>query len=166
MKKYKEFRPTQFDAKGLNAEKFGIGEYLVVPVSHTRDSGPLDESNFAVSVDMLGGESEDVQVHRFRHWGPGWFEIILVNLEARDKVAVAEGIEANLADYPVLDEEDFSRREWEAIQAYWDSLGMSEKARYCAEANESIFAARVVDFGEFAERAPRAAKRIEESGRE
>lgn len=166
MKPYKEFRPTQFDSRGLSGEYHGISEFLVLGVSRTRDSGPLDESNFASALELLGGESEDVQIHRFGHWGPGWFEIILINPEAKDKLAIAEEIESSLADYPVLNEEDFSNREWEQINQYWDSLTLRDKYQYCHESGESIFAARANNFSDFSERAPRAAEHIEESGRE
>lgn len=121
MQRYKEFSPTQFDAKGLNAGRFGIGEFLVGPCSHTRDSEPLEESNFFSLLRELGGESDDVQVHRFGHWGPGWFEIILINPEAADKVAIAQGIEDALQDYPIVDESDFSERENEECCELWES---------------------------------------------
>lgn len=118
MQTYKEFRPTQFDSKGLCGESRGISEFLVVPVKQTRDSGPFEQSNFAVALKLLGGESDTVQVHRFRHWGPGWFEIVLVNPTDAKRVKVAEEIEYSLADYPILDEDDLSNREWEAINQY------------------------------------------------
>ncbi len=167
MQKYKEFSPTQFDSKGLLGEYHGIADYLVIPVMHTRDSRPLDESNFATALDMLGGEDgEDVQVHRFGHWGPGWFEIVLINPLRDDLVKVGEEIEASLADYPALNDEDFSNREWEQVMMYWEQMGLREKYEYCRRAGESIFAARANDFSDFSERAPKAAERIEESGRE
>jgi hypothetical protein len=117
MQTYGEFRPTQFDAAGL-----GLSEqqnWFVLPVSQTRDSGELDKSNFAVALEQLGGESETVQVHRFGHWGPGWYEIIIVDPADVERVKTAEGIESSLADYPVLSDEDVSRREWNAYTNTW-----------------------------------------------
>lgn len=124
MKKYSEFAPTGFDCRGLGLPD--QQNWLVAPVSRTRDSGPLDESNFECALAQLGGESEDVQIHRFSHWGPCWFEIILINPERRDLVSKAEEIEASLEDYPVLDDEDHSRREWEAYEESWDAWGRDE----------------------------------------
>ena len=118
MKPYKAFRPTVFDPKGL-----GLAEQqewlLLEAVSQNRDSKPLEQSNFAAALFLLGGESDTVEVHRFGHWGPGWFEIILIDPAATDKIAIAQEIEAGLADYPVLDEEDLSRREHEEASQIW-----------------------------------------------
>ena len=110
---YRDFRPTGFDPAGLNGDENGISDYLVVPVGRNRDSGIRQESNFQTALKMLGGESKKVQVHRFGHWGPGWFEIILVDPKATKKVEIAEEIRSKLEDYPLLDEDDYSRREYE-----------------------------------------------------
>jgi hypothetical protein len=67
MKKYKDYSPTEFDCKGLNLPD--KQEWLVVPVMQTRDSGPLELSNFRTALKMLCDESENVEVHRFGHWG-------------------------------------------------------------------------------------------------
>ena len=77
--RYRDWSPTAFDPKGLNGEENNVSGWLVMPVSRTRDTGPFEESNFHTCVDMLGGESDYVEVHRFGHWGPGWIEIILVD---------------------------------------------------------------------------------------
>lgn len=114
MTPYHEFQPTSFDPKGLNADRHNIGDFLVFPVTQTRDSTILDRSNFAVALEALGGESPDVQVHRFGHWGPGWFELILINPTNADKITIAESLEASLSDYPVLDEMDYYTRRDEA----------------------------------------------------
>lgn len=163
MQRYREFQPTPFDARGLLGEYHGISEYFVAPVSQTRDSGPLDESNFASALKSLGGESEDVQVHRFGHWGPGWFEIILINPARADLVAVGEQLESSLADYPVLDEDDYSRREWEAAEEYWESCSLRERVQYLQERGESVFAARAESLSELSRRASRTCDRILES---
>lgn len=111
MQTYGEFRPTSLDPAGLGLDD--QQHWLVLPTSRTRDSDELAESNFATALEILGGEGEDVEVHRFGHWGPGWFEIIIVRPDT-DAAAEAASIECALADYPVLDDEDYSRREWEA----------------------------------------------------
>lgn len=73
--------------------------WIVAPVSRNRDSGPLDESNFASALELLGGESESCEVHRFGHWGPGWYEIIIVHPSRAREI---DDLESSLESYPVL----------------------------------------------------------------
>lgn len=120
MTPYKHHRPTGFDRAGAFLDE-DRQDWLVAPVTQTRDSGPIDESNFKCFLDGLGGEGESVEVHRFGHWGPGWYEIIIIDPKAEDIVAKAEEMEAALENYPVLDEEDLSKRENEAEQESWVS---------------------------------------------
>jgi hypothetical protein len=141
MKKYKDFAPTSFDSKGAFLPE--QGEWLVVPVGQNRDSGCLDRSNFRTALEILGGEQENlVEVHRFGHWGPGWFEIIIVHpsLEAQVKA-----IEDKLENYLVLDYEDYSTLEWEAAEEYWEQMSISDRIDVCNKYNVSIFAARRSD---------------------
>ena len=70
---------------------------------------------------MLWGESEHVQVCRFGHWGPGWIEIIIVDPNHEPTLDKAGGIICALEDYPVLDDNDFSEREYEAAQSTWEN---------------------------------------------
>lgn len=156
---YREFSPTEFDRAGafLDDEQ---QDWLVSSVSRTRDSGILDQSNFACTLKALEECGEDFEVHRFSHWGPGWFEIII----ARPGTVAAntlQSIEDSLADYPILDENDHSEREWNAAADYWKSMRVSDRVRLIQEcrdrfgkryANESgapsIFAARRDDIPE------------------
>lgn len=125
MKPYKNFQPTGFDSKGLGLPD--QQDWLQLEgVTQTRDSGPLERSNFAAAVEMLGGESDTVEVHRFGHWGPGWFEIILIDPSAEDKVKIGKEIESRLVDYPILDDEAFSELENEEIEEAWSNFGYSE----------------------------------------
>lgn len=114
MQLYKEFQPTQFDSKGLCADRLGIGNWLVLPLAQNRDSEILETCNFEVALELLGGESKNVQVHRFGHWANGWFEIIIVNPRCKKKVAIAKDIEDNLENYPILNEEKYSEKLFEA----------------------------------------------------
>jgi hypothetical protein len=95
-----------------------------------------------VALEMLGGESETVEVHRFGHWGPGWFEIIIVNPCDADKRGIAEGIEAILEEYSILDESKWSEMEYEATAKYWQQCSMRDRMRECERAGVSKFAAR------------------------
>lgn len=108
---YKEFQPTSFDCKGLGLPD--RQDWLVAPVGQNRDSEALYRSNFIVVYeDLIKYGYDDVEIHRFGHWGPGWFEIILVrpNTEA---AKIAEEWECALSDYPVADEMHLSQLESE-----------------------------------------------------
>jgi hypothetical protein len=132
METYSSFRPTGFDSHiEINRDDEESREdWLVVPVSHNRDSECFAESNFAVALEMLGGESETVEVHRFSHWGPGWFELILVKPDTLAE-AIAYEIEGKLADYPLLDEDDCSEREHIAAQETWENCyNTTERLKY------------------------------------
>lgn len=126
MKTYKTFRPTSFDRAGICLPD--NQEWLVAPVSRNRDSNCLSESNFAAFVKAMGGESENVQVHRFGHWANGWFEIVLINPALPGLVKQAEELEGALENYPVLDEGDFSEREQDEANATWRNC-YTEKER-------------------------------------
>ncbi|MDO8643923.1 MAG: hypothetical protein Q7S00_03010, partial [bacterium] len=101
-------------------------------VFRNRDSELLDESNFESALKELGGESENVQIFRFGHWACGWWEVLGVR---DDKIPGAEDIEKRLAQYPVLDEDEYSRRESDAtyenfIQAGGDKITGVESEVY------------------------------------
>ena len=114
---YSQFRPTCFDRAGICLPD--QQDWLVAPCSTNRDADALTRSNFKCCLSVLGGESETVQVHRFGHWGPGWFEIIIIDPADKQRVKQAEEMEAALSDYPVLDEMDFSREEHEEADEVW-----------------------------------------------
>ena len=129
METYKSFRPTQFDSAGLALPD--QQDWLVAPVSQTRDSEALSRANFQATLEALGGESDTVQVHRFGHWGPGWFEIIIIDPTDSARVKIAEGIESGLADYPVVDDELFSRLEDEDCAATWENWYDAASILHC-----------------------------------
>lgn len=133
---YAEYQPSAFDRKGANLPD--RQDWYVVRVSQTRDSGLLDTHNFREALAFLGGESENVEVHRFGHWGPGWYEIILVS---PDWEAYAEYVGRKLDKYPIWDELRYGDEEYRAVYDYWDSLPTWERVDYCKAARVSIFAA-------------------------
>lgn len=122
LKPYSEFAPTPFDTQGLALESRPRSEsrstWLVCPVSITRDTdeGSLAYSNwiaFGKALDEIDPHGKDHEDHRFGHWGPGWFEILIVRPGSECAKAAEEMADA-LESYPVLDEMDWSRREFEA----------------------------------------------------
>jgi hypothetical protein len=89
---------------------------LVVPFTYCPNvSELLDDSNWETIQACLAEADptgDDYQVCSFGHWATPYK---LVTVRAGSKAhAEAERIVAALADYPVLDEEDFSEREHEA----------------------------------------------------
>lgn len=129
MEQYKDFRPTQFDS---HIELEDREDWYVLNVGQTRDSDCLSVSNFETAQKILGEKipgnkeyCEHVEVHRFGHWGPGWFEIILVHPSLKE---IGEEIENRLEDYPILDEDDFAERELEAESEAWELWGRREMA--------------------------------------
>jgi hypothetical protein len=116
-------------------------------------------------LEALGGETETVIVVRESHWAVGGVEWIAIH-EA-DAMALAKADEQceRLADYPVLNEEDWSGREFEAQCATWANAGLQGQIEYCKRAGISIFAARrgelpEDDGGRLGEFAPRPLKRV------
>lgn len=134
---YKDFSPTPLDNKGYMLDD--RQNWIVVPVSRTRDTGAFEESNFETAVSILGGESDTLEIHRFGHWGPGWFEILLAHPSLKDQV---DEIQASLDHYPLLDDEDFSNREYEEACETWENFTLADRVDYCKRSNVSIFAAR------------------------
>ncbi len=93
-------------------------------VGRSRDSDVLENCNFEVALDDLGGESEHVIVARAGHWAVGWVETILVHKNAPKKILIAaDAILDNLKDYPVLDDCAFSEAEEQERGDTWDNNG-------------------------------------------
>lgn len=96
-----------------------LGKTWAITFSMNRDSGLLEQSNYKTIKDDLEKRfPKDVSDERFNHWAVGWIDHLLVRmLDKRGKVTKA-GVAAlewqdKLEDYPVADEEDYSRLELE-----------------------------------------------------
>lgn len=128
MEAYGKHRPTPFDHHIALEDR---EDWLLAPVSQTRDSATLDRCNFSsfkaalAEVDPTG---EDHETHRFGHWGPGWYEIIIIRpgSKAADE---AERLEARLENYPVLDEDALFEAEHEDAAESWENYGRSDWRR-------------------------------------
>ena len=142
MKPYGKWAPTKFDRQGAFLDD--RQDWLVLPVLRTRDSGTLDESNYETAEKMLSEADPDGDTwenHRFNHWNPGWFDILIVKPNT-DAHRVGEEIEKRLEGYPILDEEDHSEREYKAACKAWKYTHRLERIAICARHKVSIFAAR------------------------
>ena len=122
-----------------------IGDYVLL--SKTRDSLILDEVNFDAALSQLRAESEecDETFYTFRasHWACGWVEYLIVAKSAPEAViAIAEDIDNALADYPSLDDDALSQKQFDAIHDYWAGLRVVDRVDHCKDVGASIFAAR------------------------
>lgn len=124
---YAQHRPTQFDCRGLGLpDRQG---WLVHPISQTRDSGAPDRSNFAVlcrELERVDPAGNDHEVHRFGHWVPGWYEIVIVR---PDTAAAREAEGLTTDDYPILDERHLSNVEQQDEHAAWDAYAARDLRR-------------------------------------
>lgn len=138
-----QFRPTALDVRGVGSDD-DTREWGVSPVSITRDSRVRSLANWAANlenIEAVDPDGEDHEVCRFRHWGPGWIEILIVRPGSKAERVARENA-ASLENHPVLDESKWTEMEMEAVTEWWDGLSLSEKMRECADKGYSIFAAR------------------------
>lgn len=77
-----------------------------------------------------GGEDgdPDVSIENASHWAVGWVESVCVRVYGADgevtaAFRAAHDLAKRLYIYPVLDEEDFSRREWESGAEWANQAG-------------------------------------------
>jgi hypothetical protein len=109
--------PSGWDSMANYAGDVPADEWLCL-ITRNRDSDCLSESNWACALAELGGEGENVQIFRFGHWACGWWEALAVKADTPQE-AIAQAMADRLADYPVLDEYDFSEREQEEADTVW-----------------------------------------------
>jgi len=86
-------------------------EYYVF-LGRNRDSDNLDNSNFEMGLKNLGGESDTVIKVCESHWLCGWVEWIAINESDESALQLADEMKDNLNNYPVLNDEDYSEREY------------------------------------------------------
>ena len=101
--------------------------------THNRDSGLLDQSNAAGIEKALepftDGDDPDVVFECHNHWAVGHVDGFSIRVfkdgEITEAFKTCHDIYEALADYPVLDDEDYSAREYEATLANLESAGRS-----------------------------------------
>ena len=134
---------------------FGAGwpDYYVAIGRH-RDSSLLDNSNFETfekamkeigEADNWQHEEACWQIVRDEHWAVGWVEWIAIHKEVQAHIDKADELLAQLADYPVLDEEDYCNRQYEAALSF-----VTEAVSFYARRSEEEFTEEqeqaVIDF--------------------
>lgn len=107
------YQPRHLKRWQLPAYYFGEvwPEYYVF-LGRNRDSDNLDNSNFDCALKQLGGESDTVIVVIENHWAVGWVQWIAIHESDESSLMLADDIADKLGDYPVLDADDYSEREW------------------------------------------------------
>lgn len=96
------------------------GYYVVY--SHNRDSTRLKESNWDTLIKQFK-DNPRFEIHLFNHWLCGWVECIMIDgskMTIEDYNEILKIIN-DLEDYPVLDEEDYSNREYESTLENMDN---------------------------------------------
>lgn len=97
-------------------------ENWTIVYTHNRDSGLLEQSNAACIAKKLQKyikNGTDVFSEHHSHWACGWVEGYAIRVYTAEGT-ITEAFKAwcdlqdAIAYYPVLDEEDYSRREYEA----------------------------------------------------
>lgn len=151
-------RPDSWAGKPWNGWFVGLGR--------TRDSDTLTRSNFEVFLKALRelpevlvddtdnasasyrSEREDwsavnsVFIVPESHWACGWIDWIAIHPSNEAAMKLADEMLCAIDSYPVLDEDDWSRREDEAVLKWWQSESVSWRVELCRDNHESIFAAR------------------------
>jgi len=118
---WKKLQSFGWSGKPEDADNCGI-HYL-----ESRDSGHLDQSNADCIREALKewtgaiDDGDDVETQCHSHWGPGWLNGVVVRVykdadckEFTPAFLKLVELNAAIAEYPCLDEEDLSRREYEA----------------------------------------------------
>ena len=116
------YEPKHLKRWKMPSHYFGeTWEGWYVFLGRTRDSENLDISNYETAIELLGGENtaaaeelRGVLIVEEHHWAVGWVQWIGIYWMDYDLLRKADEIAERLADYPVLDDEDYSRREWES----------------------------------------------------
>jgi len=88
--------------------------------THHRDSGLIDQSNAEAIAEAMEPfiEKGDVVTEHHHHWAVGWIDGYSIRVFRRGKITRAfrkyHELVQRLTNYPILDEQDYSQREYEA----------------------------------------------------
>ena len=124
----------EFDCFAWHRQPKDADNWAIV-YTHNRDSGLLDRSN-AAAIEaalepFLGG---DVVAEHHHHWACGWIDGYSIRVYRRGRITKAfktyHALAQRLADYPVLDESDYSSREYEATLANLPDAAWKLKNEY------------------------------------
>jgi hypothetical protein len=125
--------------------QYYIGElwpdYYSAGIGKSRDSDALERANFDAMLSRLGGESETVIVVRESHWAVGWVEWIAIHATDTKALEIADSIKGKLEDYSIIDEDLFSRYEYEECETVWSQCyDDRERADYLRRHVHKVYA--------------------------
>jgi hypothetical protein len=172
----KHLRPWKRPDSYMGAE---WPDYFVTPFGVHRDSDALSESNNAVAVAKLRKACEAAGVDpdaplpgtpaakpdslwgwadhsailepEASHWAIGWVRGLYVHKNAPEAVLrLADDLCERAESYPVLDEDDFSNREYESAASAWENYSVRDRVDIIKQSGStaSIFAARRAELPE------------------
>ncbi len=123
----------KFDSFGWHDRPADCYEFAIV-YTNNRDSDVLSESNaHAISEALEPYMGDDVYSEHHNHWACGWIDGFSIRVYRDGKITDAfrtyYELMARLEDYPVLDEDDYLRRESEAIDESWANWAGSDFRR-------------------------------------
>jgi hypothetical protein len=117
MEKFKGLPDVSDAFAGADSAYFGDDNLLPWKVVCTRNkcSDNLVNSNFDVFLQELGGENQDrgVAIIRANHWAAGWVDYLCIKPSHKAKAILCGFLLSSLENYPILDDDDFSMREYE-----------------------------------------------------
>jgi len=104
--------------------------WIVAPCTRHRESELADQSNWDAHLEALSAadpSGEGFEVVRVGNPFTGWGEHVMVS---PDLAHVVEALRERLENYPLLNEDDYSARQWELACESWD-VSRSERVRMC-----------------------------------
>jgi len=122
----------------FQADDLDDAEDWAVIYTHHRDSGLLDQSNASVISKELApfteGDDSDVVFESHSHWAVGHIDGFSVRVYRDGEITEAfrryHGLAEAMAIYPILDEENYSHREYEATVENIDDAAWRLKHEY------------------------------------
>jgi len=105
--------------------------YYRAPVGRNRDSDLLTQSNWdqqwdalkAFRADVPGADEVSPVAVCENHWAVGWVEWVAIHDSNGPALREADRLAARMESRPVLNEEDWSNREWEDYEKRWKDYG-------------------------------------------
>ena len=99
---------------------------------HNRDSDLLTESNWdSIIKEMSRRNSRSIEIMHCNHDLCGWLDYLMINTNHKKAMYRLFCLLKQLEDYPVLDEEDWSRREFEQASEAYDNWASYDVNRLC-----------------------------------
>lgn len=111
--------------------------------THNRDSGLIDQSNAAVinkaMLPFTEGDDPDVVMESHSHWACGFVDGFSLRVFKRGRITKAfrtyHELAVQMDEYPILDETDYSNREYEATYENLDLAAWKLKREFDLPSN-------------------------------